>query len=234
MIDQEDRLVSSLLAAVALLCLQSANGFLFQNNDSRRIALQLLEHRWNHTPFDFSSKSGWDNFYITGRQTSEIGHDDSVDDVVDTIESLEYEWHPHIPHSAIVEYIKPTISKAYQYYSCQSTTTSQDHKVRRMPSILLIGCGNSALPRLLHDAFDNIDVEVTCLDYSPVCIEMIKSMYKDSCPHMKFAVGDATRLQDVQWEEDTHSIEEEDEGGKHFDAIVDKGLLDALMCGEGE
>ena len=230
MVGQLDRWVSSLLAAASLLC-TNANGFLFQN-DARRMALQLFAHRWNHTPFDFSSKSGWDNFYeqgITDCHSSEIGYDGSDD--VDKIESLEYEWHPHIPHSAIVEYIKPTISDAHQYYSCQSTT-SQDHKIR-MPSILLIGCGNSALPRVLHDAFDDINVEVTCLDYSPVCIEMIKSMYQDSCPHMKFAVGDATRLQDVQWEEDAHSLEEDDEG-KHFDVIVDKGLLDALLCGEGE
>lgn len=175
-------------------------------------------HRWKHDPFDFSSKIGWDDFYKQGME------DDSADDT--SVESLEYEWHPHIPHSVIVDCIRPAISAASQSYIQQSTTQNQI-----MPSILLVGTGNSALPRILHDAFD-IDVEVTCLDYSPICIEMIRSMYQASCPNMKFVVGDATRLHEVQWSSDTAS-QLATNGKKQFDIIIDKGLLDALMCGDG-
>mmetsp|Transcript_31298 Transcript_31298/g.58032 ORF Transcript_31298/g.58032 Transcript_31298/m.58032 type:complete len:332 (+) Transcript_31298:177-1172(+) len=189
-------------------------------------------HRWKHEPFDFSSKFGWDNFYKKGLQhtddmgesTTEVGDGDN-DNTADTIESLEYEWHGHIPHSVVVGAIEPTISAASQYYSQKQPTSQED----ALPSILLVGCGNSALPRVLHDAFAT-PVQVTCLDYSPVCIDMIKSMYESSCPNMDFVVGDATNLQHVQWEGNTAKESREK---KQFDVIVDKGLMDALMCGEG-
>ena len=198
-----------------------------QNDDDNNNNHRDHSHRWKHEPFDFSSKFGWDDFYKKG-----INHTDSVEStsevrdgkIGDTIESLEYEWHDHIPHSAIVDAIKPAISAASQYYSQIQSTSQND-----LPSILLVGTGNSALPRILHDAFDT-PVRVTCLDYSPVCIDMIKAMYEPSCPNMDFVVGDATNLQNVLWDEDTVT---QSAGKKHFDVIVDKGLLDALMCGEG-
>merc|ERR1712029_503372 len=72
--------------------------------------------------------------------------------------------------------------------------------------------------------------KITCLDYSPVCIEMVKSMHGPLCPNMEFVVGDSTRLKEVLWDEDAEnqSLRE-----RQFDVIVDKGLLDALMCGDG-
>ena len=165
-------------------------------------------HRWKHEPFDFSSKYGWNDFYKNGIENGEDSIDSSSTtgsstptfaDGVDTIESLEYEWHPHIPHSTIIDAIQPAINAASQHYAnIQQQSTSTQTTQRTMPSILLVGCGNSALPRILHDAFDT-PVQVTCLDYSPVCIEMIQSMYKDSCPNMNFVVGDATDLQNVAW-----------------------------------
>lgn len=157
---------------------------------------------WNHEPFDFSSRTGWDNFYKKGNQS-------------ESLEELEYEWHSHIAHSVIVDAISPTISNAASRYAQINDAAAKN----KLPSILLIGTGNSALPRVLHDAFDT-PVRVTCLDYSPVCIEMIRSMYSDLCPNMDFILGDATRLQ--------HAV-----NNTKYDVIVDKGLLDALMCGEG-
>lgn len=186
-------------------------------------------HRWKHEPFDFSSKFGWDNFYKNGLNedvdsttpTRRVGEDESID------ESLEYEWHAHIPHSAVVEAVEPSISAASKHYSKIQSASNKS----TAPSILLVGCGNSALPRILHDAFD-VPVRVTCLDYSPVCIEMIKSMYESSCPNMDFVVGDALRLDEVIWDPNSDA-EKQSAEKKHFDVIVDKGLLDALMCGEG-
>jgi len=214
------------LIATATTCICTEigiNGFVNNASPPRnnRIRLAAAEEedrqRWNHEPFDFSSKLGWDTFYEDGIQATTNG-DDHKDT---TTEKLEYEWHPHISHSIIVDCIKPTIETASEYY--QSTLQN-----KRMPSILLVGCGNSALPRILHDAFD-ISVEVTCLDYSPICIDMIRNMYQESCPNMRFVIGDATKLQDVQWDDDTT----EQSKDKQFDVIVDKGLLDALMCGDG-
>ena len=160
------------------------------------------QKNWNHEPFDFSSRIGWDNFYKEGNQSG----DEQI------LENLEYEWHSHIPHSVIVDAIAPTIDAASKYYATAAVEND-------LPSILLVGTGNSALPRILHDAFDS-PVRITCLDYSPVCVEMIRSMYSDLCPNMDFVLGDATRLKETL-------------DSQMYDVIIDKGLLDALMCGEG-
>ena len=103
------------------------------------------------------------------------------------------------------------------------SSTSRDD---RLPSILIIGCGNSSLPRILHDAFDH-PVRITCLDYSKVCIDMIREMYSDGCPNMDFVVGDAMQLREVI---NAHHNCNED---YKYDVVIDKGLMDALMCGEG-
>lgn len=233
----------STMTLALLLPTRLSDGFIHSMNDfpatricmRRRFRLAAKKggdkrhhsHRWKHEPFDFSSKFGWDDFYRKG-----LGHEGSRSssgagdgDGGESMESLEYEWHGHIPHSAVVDAIEPAISVASQHYSQVQTTS----KTKALPSILLVCCGNSALPRILHDAFDT-PVQVTCLDYSPVCIEMIKKMYQSSCPNMDFVVGDASDLQQVRWYGDTA---EQSTGKKHFDVVVDKGLLDALMCGEG-
>jgi hypothetical protein len=141
-----------------------------------------------------------------------------------------YEWHSHIPHSAIIDAIRPSILMASS--SLSSSRDDDDDARRHVASILLVGCGNSALPRYLNDAFVNVvagDVRVTCLDYSPVCIETMKLAYgkNDAYSNIDFVVGDATNLGGVIWNA-------EDCGGRPpVDVVIDKGLLDALMCGEG-
>jgi hypothetical protein len=216
-----------------------------------------LDHRCNQQrqqqPFDFSSKFGWDHFYkmelgqfpIASVQpndkTTKLLVDDHDDDNTSSLE-YSYEWHPHIPHSAIVKAITPSVLAASQYYSqsVDSSLSSQNQKLQ-LPSILVVGCGNSALPRILHDAFGDIPVSVTCLDYSTICMDMIRSMYERACPNMNFVVGDATNLQNVIWENgldadddaDDTKTKQQQSNKKQFDIIIDKGLLDALMCGEG-
>jgi hypothetical protein len=205
----------------------------------------VLVHRWKHEPFDYSSRLGWDEFYEkNGTQERDAdGQSAAIGGVP------EYEWHSHIPHSAIVEAVRPSMSAASLHYSRSSG--------RVTPSILLVGCGNSALPRALHDAFNVGDgappvggARVTCLDYSRVCIDMVKSAYGNSYPNVDFVVGDATDLGKVTWNEggggDASSGDDGDDrpsGGcsgttrrrrrRNFDVVIDKGLLDALMCGDG-
>lgn len=102
-----------------------------------------------------------------------------------------------------------------------------------MPSILIIGCGNSSLPRVLHDAF-SCPVRITCLDYSKACIDMMRDMYSSSCPNMDFVVGDAMKLKEVLDEYNNNNNKcKSDTTSYNYDVIVDKGLMDALMCGEG-
>ena len=42
-------------------------------------------------------------------------------------------------------------------------------------------------------------MRVTCLDYSPVCIDMMKIAYGSAYPNVDFVVGDATDLASVTW-----------------------------------
>ncbi|KAL7486434.1 hypothetical protein ACHAW6_012029 [Cyclotella cf. meneghiniana] len=203
--------------------------FSMKSNKVEDLSPKSQNNRWIQTPFDFSSKPGWDNFYRTGRELSQQDTADIVED--SACPSLEYEWHSHIPHSAIIDAIAPSIHSALHH---SSLPTSRD---RRMPSILIIGCGNSSLPRILHDAFSH-PVRITCLDYSAVCIDMIRQMYGSSCPNMDFVVGDATKLKDVlkehNSEDKTNSNMESDSKKEYrYDVVIDKGLMDALMCGEG-
>ena len=177
--------------------LHSKNTVLF----SRNVSINEQDSRWKQTPFDFSSKQGWEDFYSNGQLIPEER----------SLSSLEYEWHSHIPHSAIIEIISSSIDKASRHYSEDS----------KMPAILIIGCGNSSLPRVLHDAFSH-PVRITCLDYSKVCIDMIQEMYRNLCPNMDFIVGDATKLREVI-----------SSRNNEYDIVIDKGLMDALMCGEG-
>ncbi|KAL3795113.1 hypothetical protein ACHAW5_010400 [Stephanodiscus triporus] len=180
-------------------------------------------------PFDYSSRLGWDVFYENGIKKRQ--EEDGPIEVGVVVESspteYEYEWHSHIPHSAIAEAIRPAISAASSRYRPRSSRQSG-----RAPSILLVGCGNSGLPRALHDAFD-ADVRVTCLDYSPACIDAMRSLYGNAYPNVDFVVGDATDLGGVVWNEVDGAGDLSGGDTRWFDVVVDKGLLDALMCGEG-
>ena len=228
------------------------DGFVFHRRRStRQHDFAATVHSWKHEPFDYSSRIGWDDFYIKNyyNASSTVTEGSSNDDTV------SYEWHSHITHSTIIDTIRPAIMMAKRHYISQQSTII--HR-RRLPSILLIGCGNSALPQELHNAFNNNKqeevrfdgggVRVTCLDYSPVCINMMKATYtKDNYPYLDFVLGDATKIHDVIW---TPNVDEEDVAGdnynqtiavvddsrtekQQFDIIIDKGLLDALMCGDG-
>lgn len=96
-------------------------------------------------------------------------------------------------------------------------------------SHLLIGTGNSLLPRILYDKLDG-GATVTCLDYSLTCIENLEMVHGVLCPDMKFVHGDATMLTDIFFDDEKATA-----GGSNglFDTVIDKGLIDALMCSEG-
>ena len=192
--------------------------FSIKSNQVDQQESDTTNSRWKQTPFDFSSKQGWDKFYQKGQ---ELPVDDDVPSTLDANTSLEYEWHSHIPHSAIIDVITPSIQSALKH----STPQNKD----KIPSILVIGCGNSSLPRVLHNAFSH-PVRITCLDYSSVCIDMIREMYGDSCPNMDFVVGDAMKLKEAL---DTHNNLLDGGEEYRYDVVIDKGLMDALMCGEG-
>jgi hypothetical protein len=207
--------------------------------------------------FDFSSQKGWDEFY---RQLGDVNHGSSIDDegqetqvdgrscdtrtpslnndvfdVPDTPSAatqsivFEFEWHNSIPHSAIIDEImgnKESVGSRKGYPKKQ---------------VLLVGTGNSRLPIELYDFGRGDEIQVTCIDYSQPCIDMLMEMHAKDCPGMKFICGDVTDLENVL---DTNVGNCENRRIKgniergccdecRYDYIVDKGLLDALMCNDG-
>jgi len=128
---------------------------------------------------------------------------------------FEFEWHSSISHEMIVSEIDDNSS-----------------------SVLMVGTGNSVLPKILYDAHEG-RTSVVCLDYSQPCLDMLRTMHAESCPKMEFICGDAKELERI-FNRAPNFIDEEEEGGGasngypfYFDTIVDKGLVDAFMCGEG-
>jgi hypothetical protein len=77
---------------------------------------------------------------------------------------------------------------------------------------LVVGCGTSHMPRYL---LDRSVLHLTLLDSSKSCIHLLQERYGSS---VNYVCGDATSLS-------SHVAE--------VDVIFDKGLMDALLCGEG-
>lgn len=78
-------------------------------------------------------------------------------------------------------------------------------------NVLIAGCGSS---NMLGDMVDDGYTHLVGADISRVCIKEMKSRYKDF-PEITFFQG---TMCDTDLPEDS------------FDAIIDKGLLDALLC----
>lgn len=80
--------------------------------------------------------------------------------------------------------------------------------------ILIVGCGNSTLGcDMYDDGFHNI----TNIDISEVVINQMTDKYS-SKEHMEYTVMDVRNMEYIPEE--------------CFDAIIDKALFDALLCGE--
>ncbi|KAM0951242.1 putative endothelin-converting enzyme 1 [Dioscorea sansibarensis] len=99
----------------------------------------------------------------------------------------------------------------YQKY--RSLAPLFDLYLRRDHRLLLVGCGNSALGEdMLNDGYEDI----VNIDISSVVIEAMQKKYQDK-PALKYIKMDVRDMSDF-------------ESGS-FDAVIDKGTLDSLMCG---
>jgi ubiquinone/menaquinone biosynthesis C-methylase UbiE len=82
--------------------------------------------------------------------------------------------------------------------------------------ILNVGCGNSLFPcEMYDDGYENI----TNIDYSRPVIKEMRKLNTIKYPKMRYKVMDVTDLNISDC---------------YFDFVLDKGTLDALVCGEDE
>jgi len=199
--------------------------------------------------FDFSSKSGWDTFYKQDDTTPNGTHEaasstlaDDEDNPDENSSSFFYEWHASIPHSAITAVLPPVTTATLDSNNGETSVPTT--------SCLIVGCGNSKLPLDVHDYYTHQQQQllsspknkkgnfrITCLDYSQPCLDIVEQEYKKhNFPQndnddniMEFVCGDATILaQSLSSSPGTNN------NPPKYDSILDKGLIDSLMCtGEG-
>lgn len=89
--------------------------------------------------------------------------------------------------------------------------------------IFMPGCGNSTLvPRMYADGHCNI----SAVDISPVVIAQMRERYGSELVEVDFSECDVTRLADPGHPSYA------DPPDACFDVVLDKGCLDAVLCGE--
>ena len=123
-----------------------------------------------------------------------------------------------------------------EWHSSISFDILLEQYIPRGSSILIIGCGNSKLPKYIYDAYnsDSDDTHICCLDSSQACLDQLQRQFENDdndndndTPNnnVSFVCGDAVEL--------TKTVGVGGASKPKFDIIIDKGLVDALLCGEG-
>ena len=163
-----------------------------------------FSQRFDLNQFDYSSQLGWDRFYNTSNNDTNVLNDEF------------YEWHQSFSNERIIDQLPLTVS-----------------------SVVMVGCGTSRLPEQLcrdRSLRGITNMKVVCLDYSKVCIDIMNKYYFGSSTddnennvscltkNLFYVHGDATQMDKVLRKENLLN---------QADVILDKGLLDAILCGEG-
>ena len=78
-----------------------------------------------------------------------------------------------------------------------------------------IGCGNS---RLAEEMYEDGYQHLTNIDISFTVIKQMQELYKEKIPNLAFKQMDVRSL---QYDDGT------------FDAVIDKGTFDSILCGDG-
>jgi hypothetical protein len=226
----------------------TSNHLCWKLTDRTTTAARTTAAALRNDDFDFSSVQSWNTFYEQRQQQQqqqqenvEINHQNTNtnnNDQQDTDDAVVVEWHNSVSFSTIIDYI-PTGS-----------------------SCLIIGCGNSRLPKAIYDARRDEQVVAThicCLDSSPTALEQLKQQFHSdtdtilttsdstsrtihqsqhskpsssttatTTSRVSFVCDDAVELTKTLEQNTRDNVDVEP-----FDMIIDKGLMDALLCGEG-
>ncbi|KAK8966943.1 hypothetical protein KSP40_PGU012452 [Platanthera guangdongensis] len=89
-----------------------------------------------------------------------------------------------------------------------------DLYIRRSHRVLLVGCGNSTLG---EDMASDGYLDIVNIDISSVVVEAMRQKYEDK-PELKYITMDVRDMSAFE--------------SSSFDAVIDKGTLDSLMCGQ--
>ncbi|KAK8952274.1 hypothetical protein KSP39_PZI004683 [Platanthera zijinensis] len=89
-----------------------------------------------------------------------------------------------------------------------------DLYIRRSHRVLLVGCGNSTLG---EDMASDGYLDIVNIDISSVVVEAMRQKCEDK-PELKYITMDVRDMSAFE--------------SSSFDAVIDKGTLDSLMCGQ--
>lgn len=200
-------------------------GYTFLLNGCHRLPLTAFMQS-----FDFSSTKGWDDFYKGPAKYDSMASQDGSS-TAETVTATT-EWHPSVSLENISSIVPPN------------------------GRCLIIGCGNSNLPDVILKQRDRPPPRsVVLLDTSQTCLDQLRERHLQmegsstngdghgskvsfESTDVEYVCGDVTQLStyfDVTSVNNSveHDGRQNDNGGAFFDMIIDKGLTDALLCGEG-
>jgi hypothetical protein len=124
--------------------------------------------------------------------------------------SASFDWY------ATYEEIKSILDACGALPRRSTNNNVNDSTVEDDFEIFIPGCGNSTLPVRLHaDGYPNI----SCVDISSVVISQLTDRYRNYT-EMDFSVLDVT------------DMPKNDPPDNCFDLIIDKALMDSLLCSE--
>ncbi|MEE6496117.1 hypothetical protein FKM82_002233 [Ascaphus truei] len=107
--------------------------------------------------------------------------------------------------------------RAFEWYGGYLELCGVLHKyIKAKDKVLVVGCGNSELSERLYDAGCQ---NLTNIDVSEVVIRQMTERHASRRPQMKFQLMDATQTSFPD---------------SHFQAVLDKGTLDAIMTDSEE
>lgn len=119
----------------------------------------------------------------------------------------KYDW--YLGYDAFKDQMLPFLNVGPGPNDENPSNNANDGKPRSDSKVLVVGCGNSDLSEdMVNDGFK----EVISIDYSPVVVEKMKQRQ----PHLNFQEMDVRKM---------------DFKKGAFDIVVDKGTLDAILCG---
>mmetsp|Transcript_21239 Transcript_21239/g.50209 ORF Transcript_21239/g.50209 Transcript_21239/m.50209 type:complete len:310 (+) Transcript_21239:17-946(+) len=215
------RLVFVLLTVFAIL--DRSCPFLLEHSTSTPATTALCS-------FDFASKAEWDRFY---QKTTNIDGETIVPAAA-AAAAATTEWHSSVPLDDIAMTVPPN------------------------GRCLVIGCGNSVLPERILQRNDG-PRSLVLLDSSSACLDQLRHRYRDvtgvagndSNTEIEYVCGDAIQLSryfnavghvddseerpngNLVGDQSQDSQNKQGEESSSFDIIIDKGLTDAILCGEG-
>eukprot|EP01134_Creolimax_fragrantissima_P005938 CFRG5938T1 len=91
------------------------------------------------------------------------------------------------------------------------------HLLHKDTNVLNVGCGSSPFSADLYDSVEGINI--TNVDFSPVCIRMMLMKNLRSRPRMKWLVQDCTSMPKIK--------------SATFDVVIDKGCMYSMMYDDG-